>query len=79
MPTYEFECSACGHETSKLLPVGKRIKKCPECGKNKLQFVFSVPIVHDTYSPMHPRRGRGSGGWGRIEPGNGSDFGKNLG
>ena len=79
MPTYEFECSECGEYTSALLAVGKRIKKCPSCGKLKLKFVFSSPSVHDTYSPMHPRRGRGAGGWGRINPGTGSDFGENLG
>ncbi len=38
MPTYEYACSACGHE----LEVEQRItadplKKCPECGKLKLR------------------------------------------
>lgn len=79
MPIYEFECEACEARTEKMLPVGRNIRKCPECGKSKLKRVFSAPAYHDTYSPMHPRRGRGNGGYGRIEPGQGTDFGKNLG
>ena len=38
MPTYQYECSACGHELEKLQSMTEeRLKKCPECGKNKLQ------------------------------------------
>lgn len=38
MPTYEYECGNCGHhleifQSMKDAP----LKKCPECGKNKLQ------------------------------------------
>jgi len=38
MPTYDYECSACGEK----LEVFQRMseapkKKCPKCGKNKLQ------------------------------------------
>ena len=38
MPTYEYECGSCGHhleifQSMKDAP----LKKCPECGKNKLQ------------------------------------------
>ena len=37
MPTYEYECSACGHgfETLQSM-VDKKLKKCPKCGKLKL-------------------------------------------
>jgi putative FmdB family regulatory protein len=42
MPTYEYECRACGHafETmhSMTAPV---LRKCPECGKLKLERLIS--------------------------------------
>ncbi len=79
MPMYEFKCEACGKNTEEILPIGKRIRKCPHCGKLRLQRVISVPVYHDTYSPMHPRRGRGNGGYGRIDPGHGTNIGENLG
>lgn len=80
MPTYEFQCQECGEKCEELLPMGKSIKKCPACGKPKLKKLISCPNYHDTYSPMHPRRGRGVGGYGRVEPGEGAkDFGSNLG
>lgn len=38
MPTYEYECSACGHQTEILQSMTeKRLTKCPKCGKNKLE------------------------------------------
>ena len=38
MPTYQYECSACGHEMEVLQSMTeKRLTKCPECGKNKLE------------------------------------------
>jgi len=37
MPTYEYQCDACNHQFEKLqLITAKSLKKCPECGKNKL-------------------------------------------
>ena len=37
MPTYEYECSECGHEFEVLQSMtDKKLKKCPECGKSKL-------------------------------------------
>lgn len=51
--------------------MGETTKKCPECGKKKLKKQFSQTRYHDTYSPMHPRRGRGVGGHGRVDPGEG--------
>jgi putative FmdB family regulatory protein len=36
MPTYDYECDACGHRFEKFQPMtANPIKKCPECGKNK--------------------------------------------
>ena len=37
MPTYEYECDACGHSFELLQSMSdKKLKKCPECGKFKL-------------------------------------------
>lgn len=38
MPTYEYECSACGHGFEVLQSMmDKKLTKCPKCGKSKLQ------------------------------------------
>lgn len=38
MPTYDYECDACGHtlEIFQSMTEGHK-RKCPECGKNKLR------------------------------------------
>jgi putative FmdB family regulatory protein len=37
MPTYEYECDACGHSFEILQSMlEKKLKKCPECNKNRL-------------------------------------------
>ena len=37
MPTYQYECSACGHDFEAFQSMmEKKLKKCPECGKLKL-------------------------------------------
>lgn len=37
MPTYQYECSSCGHEFEILQSMkDKKLKKCPKCGKLKL-------------------------------------------
>jgi len=42
MPTYEYECGACEHRFEKYQSMTeKAIKKCPECGKAKVQRVIS--------------------------------------
>lgn len=36
MPTYEYECKACGHKFEEWQSItAKPIKKCPACGKSK--------------------------------------------
>ncbi len=37
MPTYQYECAACGH-TFELFQsmTDKKLRKCPECGKMRL-------------------------------------------
>ena len=38
MPTYEYECEACGHSFDEFQQISdKHLRKCPECGKRKLQ------------------------------------------
>lgn len=38
MPTYQYECSACGHAFEALQSMSeKRLEKCPKCGKKKLE------------------------------------------
>lgn len=37
MPTYEYRCDACAHEFEEFQYIKDApLKKCPECGKNKL-------------------------------------------
>ena len=37
MPTYEYECSACGHAFEALQTMtDPKLSKCPKCKKNKL-------------------------------------------
>jgi putative FmdB family regulatory protein len=37
MPTYQYECSACGHEFEELQAMtDAKLTKCPKCGKKKL-------------------------------------------
>ncbi|MEO1618394.1 MAG: FmdB family zinc ribbon protein [Planctomycetota bacterium] len=41
MPTYDYECSACGHEMELFQGINDPVKKkCPECGKLKLKRLF---------------------------------------
>lgn len=38
MPTYDYKCSACGHELEKFQPMSAAaLKKCPKCGKSALK------------------------------------------
>ncbi len=38
MPTYEYECEACGHSFEEFQYMSdKPLKKCPKCSKQKLQ------------------------------------------
>ena len=37
MPTYQYECDACGHSFDQMQSMTeKKLQKCPKCGKNKL-------------------------------------------
>ena len=38
MPTYDYECDACGHKFEEFQSMlDKPLKKCPECSKPKLR------------------------------------------
>lgn len=38
MPTYDYECDACGHTFEEFQSMtAATLKKCPACGKNKLR------------------------------------------
>ncbi len=42
MPTYEYECEACGHKFEKLQKFSdKPVKTCPKCKKQKVKRLIS--------------------------------------
>lgn len=42
MPTYEYECGACGHRFEKFQSMTEApVKKCPECAKPKVKRLIS--------------------------------------
>ena len=43
MPTYDYECEACGYKAEIFQGINDPVKKkCPECGKNKLKRLFGT-------------------------------------
>lgn len=41
MPTYDYECDACGHKMEIFQGINDAVvKKCPECKKNKFRRLF---------------------------------------
>jgi len=43
MPTYEYQCDACGTKFEKFQSItAPPIKKCPKCGKNKVRRLIST-------------------------------------
>ncbi|HVT28114.1 MAG TPA: zinc ribbon domain-containing protein [Lacipirellulaceae bacterium] len=43
MPTYDYECDACGHTFELFQSITEPIqKKCPKCGKLKLRRLFGT-------------------------------------
>ncbi len=43
MPTYDYECDACGHEFELFQSINDPVKrKCPKCGKQKLRRLFGT-------------------------------------
>jgi len=45
MPFYEYQCSACSAHVEVLQKISDApLKKCPECGKQKLARLISAPV-----------------------------------
>ncbi len=43
MPTYDYECDACGHTYELFQKITEDpVKKCPECKKNKARRLFGT-------------------------------------
>src|SRR3954464_628594 len=43
MPTYEYECEACGYKFERFQSIkSDAIRKCPECGKNKVKRLIGI-------------------------------------
>src|SRR3954469_8529542 len=43
MPTYEYQCEACGHRFEKFQSIkAPPIRKCPSCGKNQVKRLLST-------------------------------------
>ena len=43
MPTYDYECDACGHAFELFQGITAPVKrKCPECGRMKLRRLFGA-------------------------------------
>jgi putative FmdB family regulatory protein len=43
MPTYDYECDACGHEFELFQGINDPLqRKCPSCGKLKLRRLFGI-------------------------------------
>jgi putative FmdB family regulatory protein len=43
MPTYEYQCDACGNKFEKFQSITSGpIRKCPKCGKNKVRRLIST-------------------------------------
>lgn len=43
MPTYDYECNACGHEFELFQSISEPVKrKCPKCSKLKLRRLFGT-------------------------------------
>lgn len=72
MPIYLYVCKSCELEQEILHGMEESKRKCGACGALALTRKMPTRVsYHDTYSPMHPRRGRGNNGFGRVDPGEG--------
>jgi putative FmdB family regulatory protein len=46
MPTYEYECDACGHRFEKKQGFhDKPVAKCPKCGEKPRRVIHSAPVI----------------------------------
>ncbi|MEO8309048.1 MAG: zinc ribbon domain-containing protein [Pseudomonadota bacterium] len=45
MPFYEYQCQSCGAQIEALQKISDPpLRKCPECGKSRLQKLVSAPV-----------------------------------
>ena len=45
MPTYDYECSACGHTFDAFQSMSENpLRKCPRCGKNTLKRLIGAGL-----------------------------------
>ncbi|HAU38407.1 MAG TPA: FmdB family transcriptional regulator [Phycisphaerales bacterium] len=43
MPTYDYQCDACGHTFEKFQSItAKPVRKCPACGKLKVRRLIGI-------------------------------------
>ncbi len=46
MPTYDYQCDACGHQFEKFQSMNdKPVRKCPTCGKMKVRRLIGAGAV----------------------------------
>ena len=83
MPTYDYECDACGHAFELFQSItAEPEKKCPKCGRRKLRrligpgatIVFKGSGFYQTdyRSPSYKKAAAAEGGSGSNGSGNGS-------
>ncbi len=52
MPFYDYKCGDCGHAFEQMLRIADMEKptkkKCPSCGKKKVELVVGAPAVCDS-------------------------------
>ena len=47
MPTYEYQCRACGHKFEKFQRITEDpVKDCPACGKSEVKRLVSAAAFH---------------------------------
>ena len=77
MPTYEYECAACGHRFERFQNMSDApVKTCPECGQKVKRLIgtggaviFKGSGFHSTdYRQPRPTCGRDSPCCGRQSP-----------
>jgi putative FmdB family regulatory protein len=78
VPLYEYECRACGHRFERIQKFSDPlVRKCPQCGKKKVEKLLSAPAVQfkgsGWYVTDYARKGAGAG------PPAGSESGKEAG
>ena len=43
MPTYDYQCAACGHKFEKFQSMSSPpVKKCPQCGENAVKRLIGI-------------------------------------